>query len=249
MGAPDKQLFQRLIPKESIGHAAAWRMRPLGEKQDGNAPRPGPQPPPPTPAQIEAQAYERGRKAGFDEAMQLAQQARAMHAAQLDEALGALRGRFAELESAGADAVLALSFEIARQVLRREVRTDRAAVLPAARESLAMVIDTCAHPRIHLHPDDLAIVRDELDDDGRYKGCRFIADGGVERGGCRVETPQGEVDATLQTRWHRVLATIGHPEVPLGPAGAEAPRGNGGDGGDGGDGVPGAGEAGAKDQE
>ncbi|NUQ50761.1 MAG: hypothetical protein HUU27_12710, partial [Phycisphaerae bacterium] len=111
--------------------------------------------------------------------------------------LNELRGRFAELESGAADAVLDLAIEIARQVVRREIEIQRDAVLPVVREAVSAIIDEQTHPRVHLHPDDLWLIQADLDTDGLYQGCRFVPDASIARGGCRVETAQSEVDATL----------------------------------------------------
>ncbi len=123
--------------------------------------------------------------------------------------LDALRARFVELESAAADAVLDLALEIARQVLRREIEIQRDAVLPVVREAVTAIIDEHTHPRVHLHPDDLWLIQADLDTDGLYQGCRFVPDASIARGGCRVETAQAEVDATLATRWRRALGALG----------------------------------------
>jgi flagellar assembly protein FliH len=99
--------------------------------------------------------------------------------------------------------------------VRREVALRRDHVLPALREAVAAVIDQQAHPRVHLNPRDLEAIGHELEADGLFKGCRFIPDAGVGPGGCRVETAQCEVDATLQTRWRRVMATLGVEDKAL----------------------------------
>jgi flagellar assembly protein FliH len=93
-----------------------------------------------------------------------------------------------------------------------------------------MIIDQHAHPRVFLNPQDFALLRADFEADGLFKGCRFIADARIARGGCRVETAQGEIDATVATRWERVLAALGAGdatggiEVPIASAAAE-PRG------------------------
>jgi flagellar assembly protein FliH len=87
---------------------------------------------------------------------------------------------------------------------------------------------------VFLHPQDYAALRAEFDADGLFKGCRFIADARIARGGCRVETAQGEVDATLATRWDRALAAVGMTGVDLdieapehgGPAAPDARTGD-----------------------
>jgi flagellar assembly protein FliH len=218
MGAPDRG-FTGFIPKELIDKAHSWELQPLGTRQ-ARAQRD--KEPEPSRQMIEQQAFERGREQGFAEAAQIAEQVRGQHAAQIGIVLGELRGRFAELESSAADAVITLAFSIARQVLRFETSVRADAVLPAVREALTLVMDQHAAPRVVLHPDDLDLVRDSLDADGRLKGAAFIADPAIERGGCRVETPHGDIDATLATRWQRVLADLGYPGEPRLPSATPA---------------------------
>ncbi|HUN92769.1 MAG TPA: FliH/SctL family protein [Burkholderiaceae bacterium] len=222
MGAPDRG-FTRFIPKELIDKADSFELQPLGNKAPGWRGA-GLRTPEPTPQEIQQRAFERGREAGYAEAARIAQQVRAQHAEQIGAVLADLRGRFAELEDGAADAVVGLAFEIARQVLRREPALRPDAVLPVAREALALVVDQHAHPRVHVHPDDFELLQQELDADGRFKGARFVADAAIERGGCRVETPHGDIDGTLATRWHRVLADLGWPAEPLQPGDDAPPR-------------------------
>ena len=41
---------------------------------------------------------------------------------------------------------------------------------------------------------------------------KIVEDAQIERGGCRLETPTTEVDATLETRWRRVVASLGRDD-------------------------------------
>jgi len=211
MGASDK-FVSGLMPKTAADTGAAFR--PLASKVIRTDPMAGM-------SERERRAYEHGRQAGFDEGVRAtetkARRDHSGHSAQLERALNELRARFGELESAGADATLDLALAIARQVVRREVEVQRDALLPALREAIALVIDQQAHPRVHLHPRDLELIRAEVDAEGMFKGCRFIADATVARGGCRVETPQGEIDATLGARWRRVVETLGIKAGPDAP--------------------------------
>ncbi|GAB4473000.1 MAG: flagellar assembly protein FliH [Burkholderiaceae bacterium] len=206
MGAPERP-FGRFIPKEHVGDVASWEFQPLGGAAK-SPPRGGAA----TAAAMnerERRAFERGRQQGFHEGQQEAQRQKAQHARQLERVLDELRGRFAELESNAADALLDLAIEIARQVVRREVEIQRDAVLPVVREAVTAIVDEQTHPRVHLHPDDLWLIQADLDTDGLYQGCRFVPDPAVARGGCRVQTVQSEVDATLATRWRRALGALG----------------------------------------
>ncbi|MCX8004092.1 MAG: FliH/SctL family protein [Burkholderiaceae bacterium] len=200
MGAPESKPLRGFIPKERVGSAAAWALRPLGEAAGADG---GPA------AERERQAYERGLAQGRAEGAAQERQRRLQQAAQLEALCGSLRARFAELEGAGADALLDCALAIARQVLRQELATRRETLLPVAREAVSLVIDSQTQPRIYVHPDDYALLAAELHGDALLKGCQFIADAGIERGGCRVETALSEVDATVATRWRRVLAALG----------------------------------------
>jgi len=201
MGAPERP-FGRFIPKEHVGEAAVWEFESLG---GGEQPRGTER----LLSDRERRAYERGQQEGFAAGQQSASQVKAQHARELGRVLDELRGRFAELEAGGAEQVLQLALAIARQVVRREVEVDTGVVLPALREAVASVIDQQAHPRVHMNPQDLALLREDLEADGLLKGCRLVPDAGVGRGGCRVETPHSDVDATLESRWQRVLAAVG----------------------------------------
>lgn len=211
MGASDKP-FGRLISKEHVGEAALWEFQPLS----GTGPVRGTEK---LLSDRERRAYERGQQDGYAAGEQAAMQVKAQHAREMARVLDDLRSRFGELEAEGAETVLKLALSIARQVIRREIAIDDKAVLPPLREAVAAVIDQQSHPRVHMNPQDLARLRNDLEADGMFKGCRLIPDAGIGRGGCRVETGQSEVDATVESRWQRVLAAVGvdAAQTPLAP--------------------------------
>jgi flagellar assembly protein FliH len=63
--------------------------------------------------------------------------------------------------------------------------------------------------RIHLHPDDLALVRAHLADALEHGHHRLIEDDSMTRGGCRLDGAGSEIDATVETRWRRILEGLG----------------------------------------
>jgi len=196
MNAPEQdRLFRKLIPREEVAAAESWEFEPLSSDRRNEALH----------AQRDRRAYERGLAQGRREGMAAANSQRQQHAQSVAKALAELRSRFAELESEGADALLDLALEIARQVVRHEVAVRRDAVLPVLREAVTLVIEQQAHPRVHLNPQDFEQIHADLEADGLFKGCRFIPDPQIARGGCRVETSMGEIDAKLSTRWRRVV--------------------------------------------
>jgi len=211
LGASDK-IFSRKIPKDQVGEAASWELRSLGDSAQVSRGPTG------LWSERERRAFERGRDQGAQDATRAAQQVRAGHVERIAKVIANLQAALDELAARGADALLDLSFEVARQVVRREVSLHRDAALPAVREAIALIVDHAAHPRVHVSSQDFELIRRELEPDASSRGCRFVADPGVQPGGCRIETAQGEIDGTLETRWRRVIATLGavHPG-PLDP--------------------------------
>lgn len=217
LGASDR-IFSRKIPKDQVGDAANWELRSLGETSQVSRNPTG------LWSERERRAFERGREQGALEAHRAAQQVRAGHLERIGQVIANLQAALDELASRGADALLDLSLEVARQVLRRELALRRDAALPAVREAIALIVDHAAHPRVHLNPQEYQLVSTELEADASHRGCRFVADASVPPGGCRIETPQGEIDATLATRWRRVVATLGVDEPGSLEGASGAPR-------------------------
>ncbi len=203
MGASDR-ILRGFIPKEEVADATTWEFQSLA----GGASKMGTER---LLSERERRAFERGRAQGQAEGLQQAALQRASHAQQVDQVLRALRARFLELESDAADATLDMAVAMARHVVRREVQMQRDAVLPVLREALSALVDQQSQPRVLMNPHDLELLRSDLDADGLLSNCRFVAEPSIARGGCRVDTPKGEIDARLGTRWQCVLDALGLP--------------------------------------
>lgn len=113
------------------------------------------------------------------------------------------------LEQNVAEQLLALAIEIASEVLRQSLRLKPELVLPVVREALAALPAHHGHPLLLLHPDDATLVRAHLGEQLAHNNWRIVEDSRLLAGGCRVELGASEVDATLQTRWRRVVETLG----------------------------------------
>jgi len=205
MGAPER--FSRTIPKAKVAAASQWELRPLaaGTRVPGSTALSARG----TEGSREQSGFEAGQAQGYAEALRSAQQARAVEAQRVQSLMAQLRSGFDELSGQTADALLDLALDVAAQVLRREVQTQRDAILPVVREALGVIIESHAHPTVRLAPADFALVRQALQDDGRLHGCRCVEDPAIEPGGCRVESSHGEIDATLANRWRRVVQALG----------------------------------------
>ncbi len=105
--------------------------------------------------------------------------------------------------------MLELALEVARQVLRADVGARREGLLAVVREALATMPQPAGAPQLALNPGDVDTVRAHLGDELQSGGFRIVEDHRIEPGGCRITATSCEVDATMATRWRRVVAALG----------------------------------------
>ncbi|MFC5303310.1 flagellar assembly protein FliH [Azospira restricta] len=213
------------IPKEKLSAYERWELGAFDDGKPGGLVPPAGEAPPadeapaialPTAEDVErihneayasghAAGLEAGRAAGHAEGLALAQAEAAQIAALGDN----LRQQLQQFDQQVGETLLAVAVEIAAQVLRQSLRVRPELLLPIVREALAAMSLHNGHPALYLNPADAALVRTHLGEQLAHNGWRIIEDGSITAGGCRVEAGASEVDATLETRWRRVLEAIG----------------------------------------
>jgi len=125
------------------------------------------------------------------------------------ELIASAQAQIAESEQTMAKGVLELACDLARQVLRHELASNPNALQPVIREALGMLAVDSKAALIRLHPTDLDILAEVLRQEFSYLSLTLVADTNITRGGCIVESAGAVVDATLQRRWSRVVASLG----------------------------------------
>lgn len=169
-------------------------------------------------AEGRARGYEeglaQGREAGYAEGLAQARVQGAEEAARLRATADATAASLVALEEKTGQALLTLALDVARQVLRTTLAEQPESMLPAVREVIHMNPGAGAPLRLWLHPLDLELVRLHLAEEIKTGHWRVLSDESITRGGCRAETSFGDIDATLQTRWRRVAASLSR-DMPL----------------------------------
>ncbi len=119
-----------------------------------------------------------------------------------------------DLEKNLADEVLSLGLEIAKLMVREALALKPEAVLSVLREAMGALPGLSQQTVLHLHPADAALVKPLLATDPilAQNTWKVTEDPRIERGGCRLETSQSEVDATLATRWSRLVSALGRED-------------------------------------
>ena len=161
--------------------------------------------------QIREQAQQEGHQAGYAAGLAAGQaQAEAMgreEALRLAQAMEKLEQCIATLNQAVADDLLALSIEIAGQIVRQVVAAKPEVLLGVIREALEQL--PLLHAAIHLHPEDASLVRLRAGDQLAHAGHRIHEDPKLKRGDVIIEAGGSHLDATLASRWRRVVETLG----------------------------------------
>ena len=159
------------------------------------------------------EAHEQGYAAGHAEGLAAghAEGLAAAHAsaAKIDALMSSLQQSLDSVDQQVANRLLATAVEIASQMLRQSLRVKPELLLPVVREAVATLYPHGGHPALFAHPDDAALIRTHLGEQLAHSNWRIIDDASLSAGGCRVEVGASEVDATLETRWRRVIDAIG----------------------------------------
>lgn len=152
---------------------------------------------------IRQAAQEEGYSAGYAAGRAAAQE----EASHIARAAASLDGSLASFDQQVGEELVALALEIARQVLRHEIAAKPEAILEVVREALLQLPHQ--HAAIYLNPADAALVRTNVGEALSHAGHRIHEDASLKPGDCFVETGGSQLDATVATRWRRVVESLG----------------------------------------
>ena len=179
------------------------------------APVAEPQVRPPTAAQIEqwqAEARESGHRQGYEEGLAAGRRAGEQEMRQASERLAAVVAALAAplrgFDEQAERELSELAFAVARQIIRRELRTDPGEIIGLVREAMALLPSSARRVDIRLHPDDLVLVRDNLNLVDQESTLRLLEDPSVSRGGCFIDAEPTRIDASLETRISQLSTAI-----------------------------------------
>jgi len=161
--------------------------------------------------QLQQQAKQEASAKGYEEGLAKGLQAAESQVAQtlntFDSVMRSLAVPFDEFDERVENEIAGLAVQIARQLVRRELKADSGEVVGVVKEALAALPSSSQHIRLFLHPDDSSIVKSALSlegsDDARWT---VLNDPTVSRGGCRVETDASTIDASVENRLAAIIA-------------------------------------------
>jgi flagellar assembly protein FliH len=152
---------------------------------------------------IHRDAHKQGYDAGYEEGTARAR----MEALRLHTLVEQLDGALAEFDQKVAEELLGLALEVARQVLRQAIAARPETILEVVKEALLQLPHQ--HAALYLHPEDASLVRSYLGDQLAHAGHRLHEEPAMARGGVRVDAGGSHLDASVETRWRRVIESMG----------------------------------------
>lgn len=145
-----------------------------------------------------------GYDAGFQQGLAEAQQQQAPLQARMQQLVSEFHNALEGLDSVIASRLMQLALEAARRVIGQAPHVDGTALLRQIQEMLQQEPMFSGKPTLRVHPDDLPRVESTLGATLSLHGWRLLGDTTLHPGGCKVSAEDGDLDASIATRWHEL---------------------------------------------
>jgi flagellar assembly protein FliH len=134
-------------------------------------------------ADLQAEAYKEAFALGLDEGRQAGRAELAAQVERLEGMFYDLTKPFKELDEEVERELLTLAMALARQIVRRELKADPTHIIGIIREAITKLPVAAREVRVHLHPEDAAVVRENLAPTESERAWQIVEDPVMARGG------------------------------------------------------------------
>jgi flagellar assembly protein FliH len=159
-------------------------------------------------ADLQAEAHKEAFEQGLAEGREAGRAEIRAVVAKLEAMFYDLAKPFEELDAEVERELLTLAMALARQIVRRELKTEPTQIIGIIREAIASLPVAAREVRVHLHPEDAAVVRENLAPTESERAWQLIEDPVMARGGCQVTSATSRIDARLETRLGAMLSEL-----------------------------------------
>jgi flagellar assembly protein FliH len=157
---------------------------------------------------LQAQAHKEAFDQGLAEGREAGRADVRAQVARLAGMIDALAQPFEQLDADVERELLSLAMALARQIVRRELKTDPTQIIGIIREAIAALPVAAREVRVYLHPEDAAVVREHLATTESERAWVMVEDPIMARGGCRITTATSRIDARLESRLAAILSEL-----------------------------------------
>jgi flagellar assembly protein FliH len=154
------------------------------------------------------EAYQQGHQAGYDEGFKEAQQERQI----LIRLATSLKEEIEQLRDQLSERIMTLSTNVARRILFDSIEVHPESVVHIFNKTVETLNKNMASLVIHANASSIAILQAQFGQNTELSGIRLVEDKCLAPGGFRLVHSEGEIDLTLETRWQRIIESVGRKD-------------------------------------
>ncbi|HTW37412.1 MAG TPA: flagellar assembly protein FliH [Steroidobacteraceae bacterium] len=151
--------------------------------------------------------YEAGLAAGHAELQRLTAELEG-RAKRLDTLIAQAARPLAALDEETFKQLLVLALCIGKQLARRELKANPTEIIGLIRECIGRLPASAREIRVHVHPEDAALVREHLASPAAERAWTLVEDPTQSRGGCLVRTETSQIDARFESRVNGIVSAL-----------------------------------------
>jgi flagellar assembly protein FliH len=156
--------------------------------------------------QLQEKAYVEGFEKGHTSGIAAAKDDITKTVALLSTLMTSLTSPFEKLDDKVVAELGQLAALIARQIVRRELKTETGQIVSIVREAVSNLPIASHNIRVVLHPEDASLVRTALSMREQEQRWELVEDPVISRGGCKVVSESARIDATVEAQLNAVIA-------------------------------------------
>ncbi|MCS2171667.1 flagellar assembly protein FliH [Scandinavium sp. TWS1a] len=160
----------------------------------------------------QSQGYQEGLAQGLEQGQAQAQQQQIPLHARMQQLVSEFQHTLDALDSVIASRLMQMALEAARQVIGQAPIVDNSALIKQIQALLQQEPLFSGKPQLRVHPDDLQRVEDMVGATLSLHGWRLRGDPSLHHGGCKISADEGDLDASVATRWQE-LCRLAAPGV------------------------------------
>lgn len=148
--------------------------------------------------------FQTGQDEGRQQALEEIRQQQAPLVAQLQQMVTEFQHTLDAMDSVIPSRLMQLALTAAKQVIGQAPICDGTALLAQIQQLLEQEPLLKGNPVLRVSPANLALIEEKLGATLATNGWTLLADSQLHAGGCKITADDGEIDASLATRWHEL---------------------------------------------
>lgn len=155
--------------------------------------------------ELRQKAFDQGFNEGYKNGIDQAEEEVRGKFEDLQRIMNAINRPLADLDQEILEYVAQLAGKIARQLVKRELRTEPETIMALVRDSVSILNGTSEKIRIHLHPTDAQVIYRLTEAATEKNRWEIVEDPLVAHGDCRVGSLDSIVSGDIQNRINSII--------------------------------------------